>query len=118
MQTVRRRLADQVIGHDVLLLGPVELLAQLLQAFATGEGALDALGAAGGVVLGLVKDRLGGEDPHQAVLRLEGLLGVQQFGQFVDIDVGLGTLLLEQFGTLGARRLERLHPGGGRRRHD
>lgn len=101
-----------------VLHGPLVLLGQLLQALSLGQRPLQPLNATEGVVLGLVKDLLGLEEAEHLLLSVQSLLGVEQFGQLVDINVRLRTLLGEQLGTLRARGLEGLDPVRRRRRHD
>jgi hypothetical protein len=89
-----------------------------LQALGLGQRPLQPLDATEAVVLGLVEDLLGLEQAQKLLLTVKSLLGVKQFGQLVDINVRLRTLLGEQLGTLRARRLEGLDPVRRRRRHD
>lgn len=117
MKTVRRRLPNQVISSIDLLRRPFMLQGQLMQSLPLGQRPLDALHAAQGVILRLVKDLLALHDLENAIFPLQRLSGMQQFGKVVDRNVGLGTLVLEQFGALGARGLQCLDPGGRRIRH-
>lgn len=117
MKTIRRRLTNQVISRVDLLGRPFMLQRQLMQSLPLGQRPLDALHAAQGVILRLVKDPLALHDLENAIFPLQCLSCVQQFGKVVDRDVGLGTLVLEQLGALGARGLQCLDPGGRRVQH-
>lgn len=110
MQTIGSRLSDQLIGSVQVLHGPLVLLRQLLQALSFGQRPLQPLDTTQGVVLGLVEHLLRLEHLDQLVLTLQSLLGVQQLGELLDVDIGLSALLGEQLGTLRASRLERLDP--------
>lgn len=102
MQSIRRRLPQQIIRHDKIILRPIVLDGQLAQALRLLQGLLDAVDAAVKVVLGLVEDLLGLHDGEDVLLALEHLLGVEEFGQFGHVEGGGGALCGEEVGALGA----------------
>lgn len=110
VQTIGSRLSDQLIGRVQVLHGPLVLLSQLLQALSLGQRPLQPLDTTQGVILGLVEHLLRLEHLDQLVLTLQSLLGVQQLGELLNVDIGLSALLGEQLGTLRASRLQSLDP--------
>ena len=117
MQAIRRGFANQVIGRVNFLWRPIVLNGQLLQSLSLGQRTLDALDTAHGVILRLVKDLLALQNVQDLLLPVDIGLGMQQFGELLYGDIGLGALVLEQFRALRAGGLQSLDPGGRRIRH-
>lgn len=103
MQTVRTGLRDELVGNRLLLHLPAVFHLQLPQLFGTSERRLKSVDAAGEVVLRFVEDLLGFKDLEDGMLLLQAGFGEEEVGDAVDIDIGFGALLLEQFCALRAR---------------
>lgn len=112
VQAVWAGLADQLVGHHLVLLGPVVLLVDLPQPLSAGQSRLEAIDAAGEVVLALVKDLLVLEQVEDGMFAGQTLLGKEELAELVNVDVGFAALLGKQLGTLGSSGLEVLHPLG------
>jgi len=110
VQAVRARLTDQVIGNRLVLVGPAVLDLQLSESLCSGQCRLESINASSKVVLRLVKDLLVLQDLEDLLLSVESFLCEQERRQCLDIDVGLCSLLRQQLGALGARRLEVFDP--------
>lgn len=110
VETVGSGLADEVVCHLIFILGPVVLDLQLLQPLASCERCFDSCVSSSKVVLGLVKDRIGDEDVQDSLVPLQDFFCEEEFGQLIDIEVGLCSFLGEQLGTLRPGGLEGLDP--------
>lgn len=110
MQTVRARLADELIGGLLVRVGPVVLDLQLSEFLCSRQCCLEAVNATSKVVLRLVKHLLLLENLQNCALAVESFLGVKEGRQCLDIDVGLCSLLRQELGALGACRLEVFDP--------
>lgn len=110
MQAVWTRLADELIGALLVFLLPLVLDLQLAELLCSCQRRLETVGSAGEVVLRLVKDLLRLKDLQNPLLPVELGLCEEEFGQLLNIDVGLGPLLIQELRALGTGRLEVLDP--------
>lgn len=92
VQAIWTRLADQVVGNNLVLLRPAMVHGDLAELLRAGKGGLESVDTASKDVLGLVKDLFVLEKLEDAPLPVETLLGEQEAGQALDVDVGLGPL--------------------------
>lgn len=111
VQSIRPRFAYELCSHLVLVAGPLVLDLQLLQPLRPRQRRLKSLNSAGKVILGLVEDLLSLENVQYLGLPVEDLLSEKEVGKLLNRNIGLITLLLEEFGSLRARGLEGFHPG-------
>ncbi|KAI7515060.1 acyl-CoA oxidase [Hortaea werneckii] len=88
VQAIGTGLGDELVGDHLVVLRPAMLGHELAQLLGAGQGGLEAVDAAGEVVLALVKHLLLLQHGEDAVLALEGVAGEEEVGELVDIDVG------------------------------
>lgn len=96
MKSIRSWLAKQLIGNFVLFLTPFVLNVESLQSLGSCESSFESLFSASEVVLRLVKDGIRLEDLKNSGVSGENLLCEEEVGQLIDIQRGLGSLLLKE----------------------
>lgn len=111
MQAIGTRLGDELVGDHLVVLSPAMLDHELAQLLRPSQGRLEAVNAAGEVVLALVKYLLLLEHGEYAVLALEGIAGEEEVGKLVDIEVGAVAFLLDELAALGTGGFQGLDPG-------
>lgn len=110
MKTVWTRLREQLIGTLLVIPSPVVLDLELSQLLRSGERRLKSVHPSSKVVLLLVKHLFCLEYLENPPLAVESFLLVEEFGQLLDVDVGLRSLSGEQFAALRSAGLEVLDP--------
>lgn len=100
VQTVRARLADQLVCHYILVIVPVVLELKLAQSLGPGQRPLESVFSTIVVVARLVKHLLGLQNLQYVGLAVQMFLGEHEIGQLLDVQVRLRPLSLEQVGAL------------------
>lgn len=100
VKPVRTRLANEFIGRQELLLGPVVLDCELLQPLGSRQSCLESIDPASEVVLRFVEDPFRLQHFQHTLLSVQNFLGEDEIAELFDIQVGLVPFLLQQFGAL------------------